>query len=178
MPSNNDPKNLGLIAVFKDEFALLKAVKSAREKFDLKKFDAFTPFPVHGLDDAMGIKRSFLPWVTFIAGLTGTVSALALQIWTSAVDWPINIGGKPFVSLPAFIPITFELTVLFGGLATVGALFVVCGLPNSKPKILHPRITNDRFVLFVPSTETNFKEQEVTQFLKSLHPEEVSVVTE
>jgi hypothetical protein len=126
----------------------------------------------------MGLKRSWLPWVTFLAGISGTASALLLEIWTSAFDWPINVGGKPFISLPAFIPITFELTVLFGGLATVGALFYVCGLPNMNPKILHPRITNDRFVLFVPASEANFKEAEVTTFLKSLHPEEVTVVME
>src|ERR1700728_3050362 len=120
------PNTTGVMAVFKDERTLLKAAKSTREKFNFVHYDAFTPYPVHGIDEAMGIKRSWLPWVTFFAGITGTVSALALEIWTSAIDWPINIGGKPFVSLPAFIPITFELTVLFGGLATVGALFYVC----------------------------------------------------
>lgn len=156
----------------------MNAARTAREKKNYKNYDAFTPYAVHGLDDAMGVKRSFLPWVTFFAGLTGTVTALVLEIWTSAIDWPINVGGKPFVSLPAFIPITFELTVLFGGLATVGALFYVCGLPNIKPLILHPRITNDRFVLFVPSTEPGFNESDVTLFLKTLNAEEVSVVAE
>ena len=170
--------NLGVMAVFTNEADLLNAARKTREKFNFKKYDAFTPYPVHGLDDAMGLKRSWLPWVTFIAGLSGTATALALEIWTSAVDWPVNIGGKPFISLPAFIPITFELTVLFGGLATVGALFYACGLPNANPKILHPRITNDRFVLFVPSTETNYKEAEITQFFKGFKVEEVSVVSQ
>jgi hypothetical protein len=168
----------GVMAVFKDEKSLIRAAKSTREKFNFSHYDAFTPYPVHGIDEAMGVKRSWLPWVTFFAGITGTVTALALEIWTSAIDWPINIGGKPFVSLPAFIPIVFELTVLFAGLATVGALFYVCGLPNSKPQILHPRITNDRFVLFVPSTEKNYKEQEVSQFFKTLNAEEVTVVNQ
>jgi hypothetical protein len=171
-------KTTGVIAVFKDQYELLEAASTARKKFNFKKYDAFTPFAVHGLDDAMGVKRSWLPYVTFAAGLTGTITALALEIWTSAVDWPINIGGKPMVSLPAFIPITFELTVLFGGLATVGALFYACGLPNTKAKILHPQITNNKFVLYVPSTEANFKEQEILTFMKSLKAEEVSVVTE
>src|SRR5689334_10808331 len=146
----------GVMAVFQTEEELIAATKAVKEKKNFQKFDAFTPYPVHGLDAAMGIKRSFLPYVTFLAGLTGTMSALALQIWTSAVDWPLNIGGKPFISLPAFIPITFELTVLFGGLATVGALFYVCGLPDVGAKPLHPGITNDKFVLFVPSTEKNY----------------------
>jgi hypothetical protein len=168
----------GVIAVFKSEEDLLKAAKTARQEKKYKNYDAFTPYPVHGLDDAMGVKRSFLPWVTFFAGLTGTISALALEIWTSAIDWPINVGGKPFISLPAFIPITFELTVLFGGLATVGALFYVCGLPNFNAKILHPQITNDKFVLFVPSNEPGFDLNDVTGFLKTLNAEEVSVVAD
>lgn len=168
----------GVIGVFTTEEDLLAVAKAAREKKNFRKYDAFTPYPVHGLDDAMGIKRSFLPWVTFVAGATGTLTALALQIWTSAWDWPLNIGGKPFVSLPAFIPITFELTVLFGGLATVGAMFYVNGLPNFKNKILHPEITKDKFVLYVPSDEDNFSESDVTQFLKSFKAKEVSVVQE
>lgn len=171
-------KNGGVIAVFSDEQTLLAAARTAREQKNYSNYDAFTPYPVHGLDDAMGVKRSWLPWVTFFAGLTGTISALALEIWTSAIDWPINVGGKPYISLPAFIPITFELTVLFGGLATVGALFYVCGLPNMNPKILHPGITNDKFVLFVPSSEKNYNETEVMTFLKTLKAEEVSVVAE
>lgn len=174
----NMSKTVGVMAVFKNEDDLINAARQTRDKYNFKHYDAFTPYAVHGLDDAMGIKRSWLPWVTFLAGLSGTVTALALEIWTSAVDWPLNIGGKPFISLPAFIPITFELTVLFGGLATVGALFYVCGLPNPNPKILHPRITNDRFVLFVPATESNFKEQEITQYFKGFKAEEVTVVTE
>ncbi len=166
------------MAVFKSEGDLVEAARKTREKFNFKKYDAFTPYPVHGLDDAMGLKRSWLPWVTFFAGLSGTLTALALEIWTSAVDWPINVGGKPFVSLPAFIPIVFELTVLFGGLATVGALFYVCGLPRLNPKILHPRITNDRFVLFVPCDDSNYNEIELAQFFKGFKAEEVSAVTQ
>lgn len=168
----------GVIAVFNNERDLLVAARAAREKKQYSKYDAFTPYPVHGLDDAMGIKRSFLPWVTFVAGLTGTISALALEIWTSAYDWPINIGGKPFISLPAFIPITFELTVLFGGLATAGAMIWVCGMPNVGLRPLHLGITNDKFVLFVPSTEKNYNESDVKQFLTGFKPEEVTVVNE
>ncbi|MBK9294070.1 MAG: DUF3341 domain-containing protein [Oligoflexia bacterium] len=166
----------GVIGVFTNEGDLLKAAREAREKMKYKNFDAFTPYPVHGLDDAMGLKRSWLPYVTFVAGLTGFLTASALQIWTSAFDWPVNIGGKPFISFPAFVPIMFELTVLFGGLATVGALFWVCGFPNKTHNFLHPRITNDRFVLYIPSNEKNYSESEAKSFLAKFHPEEVSVV--
>jgi len=168
----------GIIGVFKDSHDLVDAAKAGREKMGFKKYDAFTPYAVHGLDDAMGIKRSWLPYATFTAGLTGLMSAAALEIWTSAVDWPINIGGKPLVSFPAFVPIMFELTVLLGGLTTVGALFYACGLPGLGKKILHPRITNDRFILWVPSEETGFNENTITQFMKTHKAEEISVVTE
>jgi hypothetical protein len=168
----------GVIAVFSNEQDILKAARGAREQKRFKKYDAFTPYPVHGLDDAMGVKRSWIPYVTFVAGLVGFATAVALQVWTSAFDWPINIGGKPFISFPAFVPIMFELTVLIGGLSTVGALFYACHLPNPSVKILHPGITNDKFVLFIPSTEENYNESEITQFLKNFKPEEVSVVTE
>ena len=100
----------GIIGVFKDEHELLHAAKAGKEKMGFQKYDAYTPYPVHGLDAAMGVKRSWIPWATFIAGATGTLSAAALEIWTSAVDWPVNIGGKPMVSFPAFVPIMFELT--------------------------------------------------------------------
>ena len=95
----------GVIGVYSDEKTVLAAALAAREKNKYKKYDVFTPYPIHGMDDAMGLKRSWLTWVCFGAGLTGLTAGLTLQIWTSAVSWPINIGGKPMVSLPAFIPI-------------------------------------------------------------------------
>jgi hypothetical protein len=171
-------KTTGIIAVVDTEHDLMAAAEQARLKYDLKLYDAFTPYPVHGLDQAMGVKRSWLPYITFIGGAAGLISAAALEIWTSAVDWPINIGGKPFVSFPAFVPIMFELTVLFGGLITLGALLWACGLPNLTPKILHPAATDDKFVLYIPSKEKNFNESAMTQFLKGLKAEEISVVAE
>ncbi len=167
--------DIGVIAVFDNEEDILKAARSVREK-NYQDFDTFTPFPVHGMDDAMNLKRSFLPWITLGGGTFGLAFAGFLQIWTSAYDWPVNIGGKPMISLPAFVPIFFELTVLFAGLATVAGLFAVCGLPNKEARILHPDITNDKFVLFVPNKGKNFNQAEVTQFLKSLKPLEVTVV--
>ncbi|MCC6276446.1 MAG: DUF3341 domain-containing protein [Oligoflexia bacterium] len=171
-------KSCGVFAVFKSEDDLVRAAKAGREQKNFKFYDAFTPYPIHGLDDVMGIRRSFLPWVTFVFGIIGTITALILQIWTSAFDWALNVGGKPYTSLPAFIPVVFELTVLFGGLGTVAALFYVCKMPNLNPRILHPDITKDRFVLFVPSNEAGYNEGDVIQFLKGFKPEEVSAVTE
>jgi hypothetical protein len=169
--------DIGVMAVFDNEDDILKAAHQVREK-NYQGFDTFTPFPVHGMDEAMGLKRSFLPWITLGGGIAGLSFAAFLQIWTSAFDWPINIGGKPLVSLPAFVPIFFELTVLLAGLSTVAGLFAVCGLPNKNARILHPDITNDKFVLFIPAKGKNFNPTEVSQFLKSLKPLEVSVVKE
>lgn len=168
----------GVIGVFGNEHDVLKAATAARKEKQYKKYDVFTPYPVHGMDDAMGIKRSFLPWVTLFGGITGLATAAGLEIWTSAIDWPLNVGGKPLISLPAFIPIFFELTVLLAGLSTVAALFAVCRLPTLKPRILHPRITNDKFVIFIPSTESGFSESDATQFLTKFKPEEVTTVRE
>jgi len=136
-----------LLAIFDCEEKLLKSAEKARDK-NMEMYDVYTPFPVHGLDDAMGIKRSFLPYVTFVAGAVGLGAALVLQIWTSAVDWPTIIGGKPFISLPAFIPITFEVTVLFAAHSTVAAFLVYNKLfPGKKAMIMHPEQTCNKFVM-------------------------------
>lgn len=165
----------GIVGIFSDPEQLKKAAVQVRDR-NIKKFDAFTPFPVHGIEEAMGLKRSFLPWVTFGAGLTGCVTGLVFQIWTSAVDWPLNVGGKPFVSLPAFIPITFELTVLFAGLATAGVMLVACGLPNLGAPVLDPGLTNDKFALFVSAEDPAYRENEFSDLLKRSGAHEVRVI--
>src|SRR5688572_5250737 len=101
-------KNGGLAGIWSDEHSVLKAAEAVK-KAGFTKFDAITPFPVHGMDAAMGLKPSFLPWVTFVFGSLGCFLALLFQWYVAAWDWPLNIGGKPFFSLPAFIPVTFEL---------------------------------------------------------------------
>ena len=165
----------GVVAIFKDPEQLKHACTQVRDK-SFKKFDAYTPFPIHGIEPAMGLKRSFLPWVTFGAGLVGGTFGLWLQIWTSAVDWPLNVGGKPWNSLPAFIPVTFELTILFAGLATAGALFVACGLPKVDPPILDLGITTDKFALFISSDDPKYQESELKDLLSKAGAKEVRVV--
>lgn len=136
-----------IVGTFDDEARLLHATRQARANA-YRIDDVYTPYAVHGLSDAMGLKASRLTWVCFLMGLTGAVLALGFQVWSSSVDWPINVGGKPFDSLPAFIPIAFEITVLFAGLGVVAALFARCGLWPGARKV-QPRIeiTDDRFVL-------------------------------
>jgi hypothetical protein len=136
-----------LIATFPHADSVVRAVRRARREM-LRVYDVFTPFPVHGLDEAMGIRRTRLPKVTLIAGLTGLAFALSLQYYANVLDWPLNVGGKPDNTTLAFIPISFELTVLFGGLATVAAFLLRARLyPGKQPWLPAPGITDDVFTL-------------------------------
>ena len=145
----------GVIGFFHHPEDLLHAMREVRQA-RYEAYDAFTPFPVHGLEEAQGLSRSPLPFVTFAAGMTGGTLGFYLQYWTSAVDWPINIGGRPFNSWPAFVPITFELTVLFAALCTVLAMFLLNGLPNLSRKALDPGLTQDRFALTIEAPQARF----------------------
>lgn len=134
------------IGYFGDEGAVLAATKAARAA-GLEIVDVYTPYAVHGLDEAMGLAPSRLTYVCFAAGATGAGLALAFQIWVSTVSWPLNVGGKPFLSLPAFIPVTFELTVLAAALVSAAAFLARSRLfPGKKARVL-PRVTDDRFAL-------------------------------
>ncbi len=135
------------IATFDNEFDLKEATVEYREN-KLKIMDAFTPYAVHGLDEAMGLKPSRLTKLCFLFGFTGFILALVGQYWISAVNWPINIGGKPWNSLPAFLPVIFEVTVLFAGLGTVFSLLVISRLrPGKVPKQFSTRVTDDHFLM-------------------------------
>src|SRR5437868_14716011 len=108
----------GIAGIWTEESKVVHAALKTRESGFIK-FDAITPYPVHGMEEACGIKRSWIPYVTMVMGTVGLLAGLLLTWWTSAVDWPINVGGKPNFSLPAFIPILFELTILFAALSSV-----------------------------------------------------------
>jgi hypothetical protein len=162
----------GLAGIFLTEEATLNAARKTRE-MGFQKFEAISPYPVHGMEEACGIKRSWIPYVTFSMGLIGLLGALLLTWWTSAVNWPINVGGKPMFSLPAFIPIMFELTVLFAALSSVVALLKVCGLPKVDPPIIDPDLTCSKFAIFIPSNDAGFESKKVEDFLKSLGAAEV-----
>lgn len=162
----------GVAGIFLTEESILKAAKACKD-MGLKDFDAITPYPVHGMEEACGIKRSWIPYVAFVAGLTGLTAGLALTWWTSAVNWPINVGGKPMFSLPAFVPIMFELTILFAALSSVGALFYAAGLPKIDPPVIHPDLTCHKFAIFIPNTEAGFNESKLMESLKSWGASEV-----
>jgi hypothetical protein len=163
-----------LLGVFQDEDGILGASRAARER-GLRIVEAYTPYAVHGLDKAIGLKRSRLPLVCLVAGALGAVLKLWFEIWTAAIDWPIDVGGKPWNSLPAFVPITFEVMVLFAGLATVAAFILVSGLrPGRQAKLMHPRVTNDRFALLIEETDAAFDVEEVRRLLIRCGAVEVS----
>lgn len=167
----------GLVAFFPDEHSLLDAAHKVRAA-GFEKFDSYTPFPIHGMDQAIGLKPSKLPYVTFVAGLTGCLAGLGLQTYINVYDWPINIGGKPQFSLPAFVPIIFELTILFGALATVGAMIAFCGLPKANPPIIDPGITDDKFALFIPEDDRGYDIAKIDSLFKDLGAVEVRKVAE
>lgn len=169
------PELPGIVGLFKDPYHLLRAAKEVQKR-GLAGCDAVLPYPIHGLDKMLGQKKSLVPWATLLLGLGGCLGGLALTIWTSAYDWPVNIGGKPFNSLAAFIPVIFECTILSGGLATVAALFMFCHLPDYRVKILNPQITNDVFALFVPASGRKFSESDVKQFMQECGAYEIKVV--
>ncbi|MGZ4845734.1 MAG: DUF3341 domain-containing protein [Candidatus Angelobacter sp.] len=149
------PKSF-LVATFSDAETLMKAVRTVTEE-DFRIYDVYAPYPIHGLDHAMGIRRTRLPWVTFLVGCCALTLAITFQFYTTVLDWPLNVGGKPDNSTLAFIPICFELTVLLSGLATVAALFLRARLyPGKKELLLAEGVTNDTFALVLRRRETAF----------------------
>lgn len=167
----------GVAGFFKDDHALLEAAKKTYSA-GYREFDTLSPFPVHGMDDAMGLKPSPVPWFTLIAGLSGCAFGLWLQWWIHAVSWPLNIGGKPYFSLPAYIPVIFEMTVLSGALISVAGMFLLCGLPKVNPPIIDPDITCHKFAIFIPQNDKGYDERKTQDFLKSIGATEIKKVSE
>jgi hypothetical protein len=145
-----------VVSTFESEEDILGATQAVREH-GWKVLDAYTPYAVHGLDKAMGLQRSRLPLVCFLLGLAGAGLKVWFEFWTTAVSWPVNVGGKPFNSLPAFVPVTFEVMVLFAGVSTVFAFFYVARLfPGRKPVLVDPGVTDNRFVLVLEESDATF----------------------
>ncbi len=154
-----------VIATFSDPDSLLAAVRTIRDH-SFPIYDVYTPYPVHHLDRAMGLRRTYLPWVTFFAGMLGLTLALSFLSYTTVLDWPMNVGGKPDNSTLAFIPISFELTVLIGGLSTVAALLFRARLfPGKKARLPAPNITNDSFAIALRRRTEHFDPVLVSRLL-------------
>lgn len=165
-----------VVGSFDDEAVLFPAVKKVRAA-GYKIHDVYTPFPVHGLDHALGLRETSLHTAGFIYGITGTTTALSFMSWVFTTDWPLNIGGKPHFPLPAFIPITFELTVLFSAVGMVMTFMYLCQMaPFVKKHIFHPRQTDDLFVMAIELTEKT-RAEEVRGFLDSVGAKEINEQT-
>ncbi len=164
------PPQKVMAALFEDEASFLKAAQGAE---GIKHLDAVTPYPVHGLEQVLKIKRSWIPWIAFIFGLIGLSAGLALTYYTSVVSWPLVIGGKPFFSLPAFIPVIFECTVLFSALASVAALFYACDLPRMNPPLLDKDLTSHKFALYCPLEQNS--ENEVKKVFEKCGAEKILI---
>jgi len=164
-----------LLGVFDDEDVLLSGVKKVRGA-QVNIHEVFSPFPVHGLEHALGYKRSKLPRTAFAFGLMGTSLALLMQFWMLGVDWPMIIGGKDFTPLPAFIPVTFELTVLLAALGMVGTFLVTNNLkPYGKPKIFDVRSTDDKHIMAVDLADNGgMSEDEIRNVLQESGAVEVN----
>src|ERR1035437_2038622 len=130
----------GVAGIWLDEHKMVKAARKVRES-GYTKFEAISPFPLHGIDEAMSIPFSWIPWVTLVFGMAGFLFATWFTWWASSVDWVLIVGGKPMWSLPAFVPVMFELTILFAALSSIGALFFVCGLPQIDPPVIDPALS-------------------------------------
>ena len=169
----------GLLAEFTDPDDLLSAARRAREE-GYRRMDAYTPLPVEGLAEAIGFTHNRLPLVVFIGGLLGAATAYGMMYFSAVINYPINVGGRPLHSWPAFIPITFELTVLG---ASLFAVFGMLGL-NGLPMPYHPVFnvpsfalaSRNRFFLCIQADDPKFDHQATRQFLEGLGPKEVSEV--
>ena len=173
------PSIYGIMAEFKTQPELLEAVTRARRE-GYRRMDAYTPMPVEGLADAFGYKATRVPLVTLVGGILGGCAGYAMQYWIAAVDYPLNVGGRPLNSWPAFIPVTFELTILGAALAAVLGMLALNGLPMPYHPVFHVTrfalATRDRFFLCIESQDERFDRQGTRNFLESLAPREVSDV--
>lgn len=169
------------MAEFDNEHDLLHAAEKVRDA-GYTKTDAFTPFPVHGIDHALGIKPTILPFIVLCAGLTGLCTALLMQWWMNGVDYRYIISGKPFGITPASIPVSFELTILFSAFTSVLGMLALNGLPKfSNPVFNNPkfdRATNDRFFLYVDSHDKYYNRESVRELLSSVSPASLDEVIE
>ena len=168
-----------MVAEFSDPARLIEAAEKTRDA-GFKKFDCHSPFPIHGMDQAMGMKRSRLGWAIGIMGFIGAIGGTWMQWWMNAVDYPTIISGKPFFSFQTYVPITFGMGVLFGALTAVLGMFHV----NRMPQLFHPlfysdefsRVTNDGFFVSVDASDPQFEPEKTKAFFDSIGATRVDVL--
>ncbi|MEM7495929.1 MAG: DUF3341 domain-containing protein [Myxococcota bacterium] len=169
----------GLLAVYDSPGALTQACRSVRDA-GYTKWDAYTPFPVHGLDKAMGLRKSGLAWFVLIAGLLGGIGMLGFMLWAASVNYPLNIGGKPPWSVPAFIPVMFEVTILCSALTAVFGMLALNGLPRWHHPLFAARpfeqVTDDCFCLAIQTDDPRFNPEQTAQLLRQTGAQRIETV--
>jgi hypothetical protein len=171
----------GIMAEFDSVHTLLAAANRTREA-GYKRIDAYSPFPVEGLAEAIGFHHDEVPLVVLIGGLIGGLTGYLMQYWISAVSYPVNVGGKPYHSWPAFIVVTFEMTILFAGISAVLGMLALNGLPMPYHPVFNvPRFalaSRNRFFLLIEARDPAFELEKTRRFLETLGPREVSTVAD
>jgi hypothetical protein len=167
-----------ILGVYSDEDVLMEGVAKVRHA-GVKIQEVYTPFPVHGLDEALGYSPSNLPVVAFICGLSGTILALTMMIGMLGFDWPMDIGGKPFIAIPDFIPITFEATVLLASLGMVATFLIVADLKpwGYKPFMFDARSVDNKFVMVIDLAKNKLDTNLITKILSETGATEVNSKT-
>jgi hypothetical protein len=175
------PRVYGLMAEFDDPTTLVAATHHAHDA-GYRRMDAYSPFPIEELHEALGAPPSRLPLVVLIGGLLGCLGGYGLQYWVAAIAYPVNVGGKPLQSWPAFIPVTFECTILAAALAAVLGMLALNGLPMPHHPVFNVQrfalASRNRFFLVIEASDAKFELEETQRFLKTLHPREVTVVVD
>ena len=174
-------KIYGLLAEFDTPTQLVNAARKVREA-GYKKTDAFSPFPLHEIDEALGIKRSILPFMVFGGGLIGLLTGIGLQYFVHVFDYPIIVGGRPFFSLPSFIPVSYELTILLAAFTAVFGMIALNGLPQPYHPVFNvPRFalaSREKFFLLIETKDAQFDYEQTRNFMQTLNAQEVFDVSE
>lgn len=169
------------MAEFDSVTDVVKAAEQVRDAGFIKT-DAFSPFPIHEMDEALGIKRSILPFLIFGGGVTGLLAGFGLTFWTHVIEYPIMVAGRPHFSLPAFIPPIYELTILFAAFVAVFGMLLLNGLPQPYHPVFNvPRFSlamREKFFLLIETADEKFDYEETKRFMESLNPQEVHDVEE
>ncbi len=169
----------GILAEFETATALIHASREAH-KAGYRQMDAFSPYPLEAAYHALGARHSRIPWLIFLGGLIGGLTGFGFQYWVSTMAYPLNVGGRPLNTWPMFIPVTFEMTILFGGLTAVIGMLALCGFPMPYHPLFNvarfDKASQDGFFLCLESSDPLFDTEKTAAFLQTLHPSHVEEV--